>query len=218
MAVQWGLPLPTLADFEARLLSASPAILARDFLLDEQTYVFRAKPELYDRLRELLAKGISVQPNRIRLVGSGKTGFSMKPRVFPRAFSADSDLDIAVIDQDSFELIWTTLLVWSYPRRNRSLPAVDYRWLRDRQNDIYWGWMYPTKIRYAGLSLPAELKPMRDLSATWFNAFQSVGRDSDLAKWPLRARLYRSEDQFLAYHADGIRQLQEIRRAIGASA
>ena len=137
------------------------------------------------------------------------TGFSMKPGAFPRPFTNRSDLDIAVVCETEFDLFWSTFQMWAYPRRTQQLPRDELTWFKSRRKDVFWGWLYPTEIRYEGLAFPRVLTPIRDASAKWFGAFQGLSRDPELAQWPIRARLYRSEEHLIRYHADGVRQLSE---------
>jgi hypothetical protein len=98
---------------------------------------------------------------------------------------------------------------WNYPRRG-GLSNPDTAWRRDRQRDLYWGWFRPDSIRYEGLTAPDALQPLRDLSAKWFNAFQSLSLYTPFADRQVSGRLYRSWKHALLYHGEGLRQLKAI--------
>jgi hypothetical protein len=76
--------------------------------------------------------------------------------------------------------------------------------------ELYWGWFVPDRIRYGGLSFPDDLIPLRDLSARWFNAFQSLGTLREFAGRSVSGRLYRTWRHALLYHVEGLRLLKTI--------
>lgn len=154
-----------------------------------------------------LAEHLGIDESSIRVVGSGRIGFSLNPANFPRRFSDVSDIDVVVVDEGLFDRVWHTMLEWNYPRRFR-LYGADRHWQRSRQDDLYWGWFRPDKIRYTGLAFPEILKPLRDLSTQWFNAFRSLSAYPDLAAREISGRLYRTEQHAISYHVDGLRKLK----------
>jgi hypothetical protein len=176
-------------------------------------FVFRDDPGLETTLRRHLEDQLGPL-DAMRIVGSGRIGFSLNPNNFPRRFSAESDIDVLIVSQELFDKVWMTMLRWNYPRRG-ALAAPDESWRRDRQRDLYWGWFQPDKIRFEGLTAPEELNGLRDLSAKWFNAFQSLGLHDEFADRRISGRLYRSWRHALLYHNEGLHQLKAIVTAEG---
>jgi hypothetical protein len=80
--------------------------------------------------------------------------------------------------------------------------------------DVYWGWFRPDQIKYEGLLFPEVLKPMRDISTSWFDAFRSLSTYPEFATRNISGRLYRTWDHARLYHVEGLRQLTEIVREI----
>jgi hypothetical protein len=115
-----------------------------------------------------------------------------------------------IVNQRLFDMIWTTMLRWHYPRRVDRLPNVDWAWVRERRHDLYWGWFRPDRIRYDGLSFSPVLYPLRDLSTQWFNAFRSLSRYPELADRDVSGRLYRTWEHAHLYHGDGLRQIRDL--------
>src|SRR4030042_6491735 len=74
-------------------------------------YVFRSWPEGFENLRSHLCDnlGISRREN-VEVVGSARVGFSLDPGNFGIAFSATSDIDIVVVDDNLFDKVWKILL------------------------------------------------------------------------------------------------------------
>jgi len=150
-----------------------------------------------------------VEANRIVIVGSAKTGFSLDPGSFPRPFGVGSDVDVVVVDEALFDAYWGICLRYYYPRRTVRLPKPDYDWLQQRKKDVFWGRFEPHYMRYEGLSFLEVLRPLRDLSTAWFNAFRSLSTYWQFRGMDVKGRLYRTWDHALAYHADGLRQIKE---------
>lgn len=199
------------------LLKEDPRTLVERYVLSDQVpYAFKDNPDSVDVLRGHLVEQLSVSSDQIVVVGSGRIGFSLNPANFPRPFGPWSDVDVVVIDEVLFDLYWHTILKWNYPRRGRSpLEGRDQAWRRDRQRDLYWGWFRPDYIRYVGLTLPSALRPIRDLSVSWFNAFQSLSLHPILAGRQISGRLYRTRELALLYHIDGLDKLRESLQIAG---
>jgi hypothetical protein len=157
---------------------------------------------------------LPIKRENIRVVGSGRIGFSLNPNTFPRRFSSESDLDVLIVDQKLFDLVWMTMLKWNYPRR-LNLPGGEAKWRNRRQKDLFWGWFYPDKIQFEGLLFPEQLEPLRILSVTWFNAFQSVGTIPQFATRAVSGRLYRTWKHVILYHLEGLRQLKALEEGGG---
>jgi hypothetical protein len=201
---------PSAKEFLQIVRSGVPSDIVRRYLFEGVPYVFRTNPQAFDVLKKHLASNLRVDPRGITVVGSARTGFSMDPDKYPRQFHAGSDIDVVVVDERLFDQIWTTLLRWYFPRRLSRLGAPDRNWISSRKDAIFWGWLAPDKIGYKGLSFPSELKPMRNLSARWFNAFHGLSQYSEhgeLTHREIFGRLYRTWNHAYLYHTDGLRAL-----------
>lgn len=174
-------------------------------------YVFKDDPSQLDALGAHLAEGLGRASLEFTIVGSAKVGFSLAPQKFPAPFSAYSDIDVVVVDSDLFDVAWHAMLDWNYPRRWR-LRGADWEWAKDRQSDLFWGWFCPDRVRYEGLSLPAALRPFRDMSRQWFETFRSVALVNGLETRDVSGRLYRTWKHAHQYHVDGLRKLWETLR------
>lgn len=153
---------------------------------------------------------LRLSKENIRVVGSGKIGFSLSPDNFPRLFSDVSDIDVLVVDESLFDKVWLSMLNWHYPRKGFALGGADGRWAKNRRKELYWGWFVPDEIRFSGLSFPSILKPLRDISTAWFNLFQSLSLYSEFAGRNVSGRLYRTWDHARLYQEHGLMQIQEI--------
>lgn len=202
----------TVPEFEELLVSESLPTLVERHLLSGLPYVFRDKPENLDLLRNHLSERLECSPADIHVVGSSRTGFALNPDRYPREFGPESDIDIVIISAEIFDRYWHTFLNWNYPRRYE-LPYAERRWAWRRQDDLWWGWFRPTAIRFKGLRFPDVLKPARDLSTAWFDAFQSLSTLREFASYEFRSRLYRTRELATLYHANGLRKLRTAVKA-----
>jgi hypothetical protein len=88
-----------------------------------------AAPDKWAAFRKKLTGGVDgLSPGDIRVVGSGRHGFSMKPRAGFKVFDDDSDIDVAVVNETVFDQVWLALLVAAYPRyhSNQRIAAASH--------------------------------------------------------------------------------------------
>jgi hypothetical protein len=200
---------PSVEEFRGALLTKPLDEVVREYIFEGLPYVFREKPGLMEVLRIHLCKDLGISAESTIIIGSAKIGFSLSPDSVFRQFSDESDIDVLVVDEKIFDDIWRIVLKWHYPRRIHGLGGMDGSWGRRRRRDLYWGWFVPDKIKYEGLSFPEVLKPLRDISTAWFNAFRSLSRIPDFSRRNITGRVYRTWDHAFLYHADGLRQIKE---------
>jgi hypothetical protein len=202
------MPYPTVDEFKNALQTAALEELVQEHIFSGVPFVFRHRPLDANTLVRHLRSHLPLSEADIIVVGSAKIGFSLGPDTFPRQFSDDSDIDVAVANEELFDQIWSTMLRWNYPRRNQ-LYGLDLNWIRKRMTELYWGWFRPETFRFDGLSLRSMLNPLRDVSTQWFNAFQSLSHYPEFSRRTIEGRLYRNWDKALLYHAEGLRQIKE---------
>lgn len=198
---------PTIEQFKEILLRESTEEIVNRYIFSEPSFVFKKKPESMRLLRKHLCGHLDLNEEKIVVVGSAKLGFSLSPNNFPREFGPESDIDLVIVDSALFDNIWMTLLKWWYPRRTLKLGIKESAWASARHKDVFGGWVVPDKIRYEGISFPDVLKPIRDISANWFNAFKSLSLYPELADRNVNGRLYRTWEHAIRYHSDGLRQI-----------
>jgi hypothetical protein len=200
--------LPTANEFKDIILNEPLERVVEEFIFKGEPYVFRRWPQGFEVLRSHLCSQLSILTSNVIVIGSAKIGFSLNPDSFGRQFSEKSDIDVLVVSDTVFDSMWQTLLKWNYPRRYR-LDGFEQEWAISRMDDVYWGWLRPDRIRFEGLSFPDALKPLRDLSTKWFNAFRSLSLFPNFENRDVSGRLYRSWDHAFLYHMDGLRKIKE---------
>jgi hypothetical protein len=196
-------------EFKEILLEKELEKVVAEYIFTGVPYVFRDWKEGFETLRSHLCDNLGIRrKENVEVVGSARVGFCLDPDSFGRGFSEKSDIDVVVVDEKLFDEMWKILLNWNYPKRFR-LIGNDHKWAKERMEDLYWGWFRPDKIRYAGLSFPDALKPLRDISALWFNAFKSISQVKGFASLEVSGRLYRTWEHVIMYHVDGLRKIRE---------
>jgi hypothetical protein len=75
-------------------------------------YAFKENPLLYEEIRTFVAKGVKVHPKEVTLVGSARIGYSLKPKVWGRNFTKDSDLDFTIISNELYTRLVKDFQKW----------------------------------------------------------------------------------------------------------
>ena len=200
----------TTHQFRQQLISSSLKELVDYYLCDDVPFVFREQPELYQTLKEHLSKSLGCHESNITVVGSAKVGFSLSPFKFERQFLSRSDIDVIVIDEKLFDLVWNLVLLWHYPQRLTRLNDNDWNGLGVHAKNIYWGWFVPDNVVYNDLTHGNALHQLQTISGLWFNTFQGLGQYRGLMRRRINGRLYRSKEQARMYHMDGFIQLRKL--------
>lgn len=75
-------------------------------------YAFKDNPLLYEEVRSFIASELKINPKEITLVGSGRTGYSLKPKVWGNTFSEKSDLDFTIISNEFYSKLVADYQKW----------------------------------------------------------------------------------------------------------
>lgn len=207
------MPYPTVDEFKTLLLNRDLNEIVDEHILDGLPFAFRNVPGVMTTLRGHLAGHLPIRAENVFVVGSAKLGFSLNPDGYFNPFTEGSDIDVVIVDEELFERVWMILLDWHFPRRyGNLLNRHNSTWAGRRQKDVYWGWIVPDKIPYRGIIFPDVLRPLRDISTQWFNAFQSLSHYPNLVTRTVNSRLYRTREHARRYHSEGLRSLREFLR------
>jgi hypothetical protein len=184
-------------------------------LLDDLVpYVFAPKPATWDAFRDELVSLLGVSKASVRVVGSGRFGFSTRPWNNFAIFDDRSDIDVVIVNATAFDALWFSLLDAAYPRppltRDNNLGG----WLIKRRNEVYTGWITPLAIQLDKSIYGAKAKPVLEVRHRWFNALRLVSRHPPLRHEGVKARLYRTWRHAKLYHLDS---LSALRKSLGES-
>lgn len=87
--------------------------LLRHFIVNNIPFVFKEKPMLYEQLTKYVGDKLTIAASEIKLIGSAKTGFSISPNTYGKAFGNHSDLDFSIINERIFSQLENEYLKWS---------------------------------------------------------------------------------------------------------
>ena len=172
--------------------------LDNSILHGESPYFESAKVDhVVDKLSRTF--GVKVAREQAFVVGSAKIGFALHPKnrrnekrldAF-RRFSADSDIDIAVVCPDLFSAIWFELSA-------HSIGSAYSPWDSGKLGDyLLMGWIRPDHF-------PASQK-LRKCN-DWWDVFRELSADTILGRRQIRGALFYSLGQLRMYQLYGLQQ------------
>lgn len=100
-------------NFYVEVYSNEEESLLRHFIVNNIPYAFKDKPMLYEQLTKYVADKLEIAANEIKLIGSAKTGFSISPTNYGKAFGNHSDLDFSIVNESIFLQLENEYLKWS---------------------------------------------------------------------------------------------------------
>ncbi len=187
--------MPTQQEFIRLLQTRDIEQVVREFVLEGETYIFRASPPAYRSFKERLAGSLGCRAENIRIVGSGKFGFSLAPHKYGQVFSPRSDIDVVVVDETMFDGAWIEL-VRAGPTTRALSAVLRGHFDEHRRNNVFWGFIEPGKLM--GLTTCYRF---------WFPAFQNIGSMSQIFGRVVKGRLYRTWEHAVQYHVSGAREI-----------
>ncbi len=198
-------------DFRELLSQKTDSELLDLCLHDEVApYVFEPTPTTWGMFRDVLGSRLDVAPTEVRIVGSGRLGFSMKPGKNLRLFEDTSDIDVVIVDADSFDELWFALLDVAYPRP--PFTNTIGGWLEKRRNELYTGWLTPLEITIDHRIFGPKALPVLHFKARWFDAFKEASQHPPRRHEDLKCRLYRTWRHAELYHLDSLGALRRSLR------
>lgn len=197
----------TADEFRELIAAVTDADLLGTCLFDDATpYVFEEDRDTWEGFRAEIAVELGIAAADIRVVGSGRLGFSVKPGTNLRPFTDESDVDLIVINSELFDFIWFALLDAAYPRP----PATNLvgGWLQKRREDLYTGWISPLEIRLDRRIFGAKAEPLLSFNSRWFNTLKKASRLPTRRHEDVTGRVYRTLRHAELYHLNSLGALR----------
>jgi hypothetical protein len=198
--------MPDPPEVEAAKRSAAvspPADFVKEWLLSSNPYAFRGVAGDYARFRAELSHLLGIHAAEMTIVGSGQTGFSLRPDQLLRPFRSESDLDLVLVSSEIFDAAWRDLLTASMGIR--TLDEEDRKRFRKTQ-----------EIFFSGYLRPDLLPSGAALAMNWFPKLSGPFRSAIAARHPVKAWLFKSWWHVERFYADGLARVQpEISRLLG---
>jgi hypothetical protein len=197
-------------EFRAMLAEQTDVQMLESCLHDEAApYIFGDRPAAWDMFRDELVVRLGVVRADIRIVGSGRFGFSMKPGHNLKAFRDTSDIDVVVVNPVLFDQLWVSILEAAYPRPPVTELIGFGGWLANRRNELYTGWLTPLAIKLSSRIFGAKAKPVLDFNAKWFNALKTASQHPARRHENITGRLYRTWRHAELYHLSSLGTLRK---------
>jgi len=194
-------------DFRKLIAERTDAELLGPCLREDQTpYVFEPRPNSWADFRAEVSGQLRVSPDGIRIVGSGRFGFSLRPHNNLKAYTEKSDIDVVVVDTVLFDSLWDGLLSAAYPGDETS-PKLG-GWLSARRREVYAGWLDPLEIKLDPKIWGPAADRVLNFSTDWFNIFQKASKHPPRRHETVTGRLYRTWRHADLYHLHSLATLR----------
>lgn len=147
----------------------------------------------YFTLRNQIADEFSLHPSAVILVGSTRTGFSIKPKKRYLEARPNSDLDVAIVSPERFDDYWDRVFEYA---------ESDAAWRRSPQyyafrRSLFYGWIDPRDLPSVHTFEKAR---------HWVSVFDALMQSRRFGTRRISARLYRNWSRLEAYQERAVRQ------------
>lgn len=170
-------------------------VIVRRYLThDAAPFYFKDDEDKYFSLKMKIADHFKVYPDNLKLVGSAKLGFSLKPKRLWQGMNDDSDIDMVLISDKLFDEFWNEIYNFNLNLKVRTR-------LADKQyfeflDYFFRGWLRPDLFPFNN--------PCKD---RWFDFFTSISY-GDFGSRKVTGAVYRDMHFFENYHLENIRRLR----------
>ena len=158
--------------------------------------IFNDYDQKYYNLKKDISSQFPVQSkNNIIVVGSAKLGFSIAPQKRFREIQDESDIDVAIIDEELFDNYWERLFEFNVNLKSRT--EEEDKLYRKFLQYFFQGWLRPDLF-------PFKFRGKNE----WFDFFNKISY-KEYDKRKVAAAIYKNEYFFKKYHEKNIRELRE---------
>lgn len=178
-------------------------IFIQKFFFSGTPYVFKNRDGDYYHFSKKIADNFETSYQDINIVGSSRFGFS--PYKFTK-FSFESDIDIAICNENLFNKYFNLICDYTYKLRNREIL------LRKDQYNQYvkflkyfsTGWMRPDL-------LPQNTIEFKEIRENWDDFFKNISYGkSEVGNYKVKAGLFKNQYFAEKYYKQSISNLQKI--------
>lgn len=168
----------TLPEIENILNKDSVSKFVNEYILSNQPVCFRANEELIWGIKDLLSYQFNIHKKDIEIVGSGKLGISLSDERFGKEFNKKSDIDIALVSQELFNLGWNELLTLDFSYYK--LSERERQDLSDSYQTIHRGFISPERL------------PKSKFKEQWWKVFTELSNKQKYEYRKIRGRLFKN--------------------------
>lgn len=183
---------PSLLKTQIRYGSAGD--LTGELVLERVPAVFTDDWNLFRHWRAELARRLEVDPCDVVMTGSAAVGFSLNPANQLRAFSGESDIDVAVISPFHFDTSWRILR----EKRSSQVTPIDWNYIQEHKKYYV----------FEGCIALDRILHLMPFASSWRAAFEFMKTQPPTKDRDIKARLYRDNYSVRLYQKTGIEKLQ----------
>jgi hypothetical protein len=181
---------------KADLLSLPLSYFVSKWVFERTPYLFNEDRELFLTWKHKLADSLGCDPTAMLLVGSSAVGVSLNPRKRLRELTDDSDVDVALVSEHHFAILWYWL---------RHLGARRYDFPHNVRS---WIAEHKKRLVYWGLIATDQILPYTPLGSQWVKALADVSALAPVSGREVNIRVYRDFEALRAYAIDGLTDLR----------
>jgi len=171
-------------ELRVAVLSDEISDFSRRTILHGTPYVFDGREDEYFSFKRRLCTGLAIHHTDIFIVGSAKLGFSPNKKTL---FTADSDIDVAIVSEQLFERIFELASIFQYSLRAQSV-TLGMRQTKQYHSFLRYlvmGWARPD-------SLPHHA-PCIEFKTNWFDFFTDISHGrSEVGNFSVSAGVFKS--------------------------
>jgi len=161
-------------DFKVDLLKLTNEQVYMKYILGAECFALDL--DQHYKVREAISNKYSIEFTDIILVGSGKLGFSLKPKKRFVTFGDDSDIDLAIVSSSLFETVWKEAYLYNKSSADWPQAKTFFKYLSN-------GWIRPDKLP------PSKYF---DFTNQWWEFFNQLTSEQICGPYKIRAGLYHS--------------------------
>lgn len=171
-------------------------------LLHGTPYVFSGREAEYYAFKRRLCDQLDILHTDIFIVGSAKLGFSPIKRTL---FTADSDVDVAIVSQALFDRIFELVSTFQYALRSQSVT------LGPRQAKGYHRFLCHLVMGWARPDLLPQHGACIDFKSSWFDFFTAISHGrSEVGNYAVSAGVFKSHAHLERYTIDSMLKVHQM--------
>jgi hypothetical protein len=184
----------TLTEIESILNKKSVSKFVNEYILSNQPVCFKDNEEFIWEIKDLLSNQFKIHKKDIEIVGSGKLGISLSDERFGKEFSIKSDVDIALVSPELFNIAWNELLTLDF--LYFKLSDRERQELKDSYQTIHRGFISPERL------------PKTIFKEQWWKVFEDLSNKPKYEYRKIRGRLFRNWSFVENYYSIKIRKIK----------
>lgn len=167
-----------LETLKKELTNNDVSIVVNKYIMGGNPICFGGREILILHLKKALAEHFNVHTKNIEIVGSGKLGISLNSDRLGKQYDTHSDIDIAVVSSELFDVAWFELT---------KLESITYK-LTDKDRNFL---IECSGSISKGFISPDKLPQISNFSRNWWKIFSGLSNKDKYEYKKIRGRLFK---------------------------